>query len=534
MSSYFDNGKEILRILLDNGYESFLTGPFIRDYVISKESHETLEIITPSVYETWVNIFGQNRIRRLSQRQSVLTFEENYYILSTFRQESKLSTVSINDNSEFMSAARVCDDKDRLQYELSQRTFTVDALCYDATGRLRDMYGGYEDIGKKAIKFICDPFKAYEETPILFLETARLMSVLGFEPTKETWAASKKCAEACAKISNLKDLIVAMKFILNGPYASEGLRYLIKTKAYKYIQYFGPELLRLYDNTAALSFDEFVLRIFVSNKEINETVLAETADPVRVCSLFNEIMDNPKSKFTLRSVCHYGLDDALLCDSLTQLMYNRPSHRLYIKLLHHKLCLKKEDSFVITEKEILDLVNHVNIAPKISAHDLYETLLKSVMLGELNNNAKDVSDKALAIISQYAQEHAQEHALEHAQEHALEQVKEHAQEQVQEHALEHVIEEEQSIDIQENSMVTNTDEADTSMETIEDIKHETDEEWIERTAQNILNEFKNNGVEITEEIKNEAYKQAEMFVLESKNEVGATNPDEEANDESTH
>lgn len=92
----------------------------------------------------------------------------------------KDSTGSDGRRPDFVEPGTILDD-------LARRDFTVNAIARDVeTGDLLDPHGGRDDIEKKWLRFVGDPYKRIKEDGLRVLRGLRFMITKGFDPELET------------------------------------------------------------------------------------------------------------------------------------------------------------------------------------------------------------------------------------------------------------------------------------------------------------------------------------------------------------
>ncbi len=70
-----------------------------------------------------------------------------------------------------------------------RRDFTINAIYVDAEGRMYDYHGGLQDLEKKLIRFIGDPYARIKEDPLRILRAERFAKRLGFQIEEQTQKA---------------------------------------------------------------------------------------------------------------------------------------------------------------------------------------------------------------------------------------------------------------------------------------------------------------------------------------------------------
>ena len=83
-----------------------------------------------------------------------------------------------------------------------RRDFTINGLFYDVIlGRVIDYVGGREDLERRQIRTIGDPFVRIQEDPVRILRAVRFAAKAGLSIEPQTWAAMAKHKEELARCS---------------------------------------------------------------------------------------------------------------------------------------------------------------------------------------------------------------------------------------------------------------------------------------------------------------------------------------------
>jgi tRNA nucleotidyltransferase (CCA-adding enzyme) len=243
---------EALSKLKKSGFEAFIVGGCVRDFLMAKtpkdwdittnaKPEEMLEIFETGKYE---NSFGTVIVPIRNEAEELLDVLE----ITTYRSEQGYSNHRHPDEVIFETEI----DKD-----LERRDFTVNALALTPesekpltddnrrylniegeTYLLIDLFGGEKDIRKKVIRAVGEPAFRFKEDALRMMRAIRFISQLGFELEPKTERAIVKLAGSIKFVSKerIRDELVK---ILASDKPAEGIRLLHNTKL---LQYILPEL----------------------------------------------------------------------------------------------------------------------------------------------------------------------------------------------------------------------------------------------------------------------------------------------------
>ncbi len=180
--------KSIMSYLEDFGFEVFAVGGCVRDSLLGN---------TPNDWDLCTNATPDEMLNVLRKKYTVITtgikhgtvtvvIDKEPYEITTYRTENGYLDGRHPDKVEFVSD---------IAEDLKRRDFTVNAMAYNQGCGLVDLYGGREDLDKRIIRCVGDPWERFKEDALRILRAIRFSAKLSFDIDKNT---SKE-------IFNLKD-----------------------------------------------------------------------------------------------------------------------------------------------------------------------------------------------------------------------------------------------------------------------------------------------------------------------------------------
>jgi tRNA nucleotidyltransferase (CCA-adding enzyme) len=184
----------ILEKLQASGYDAYVVGGCVRDYLLSKEPkdwdvttsakpEEIQEIFPESFYE---NSFGTVTILTKNDSPALKAIE-----ITPFRIEGKYSDRRHPDDIKFAKT---------LKEDLSRRDFTINALAM-GQNKVIDLFNGREDLEKKLIRAVGSSNERFREDALRMMRAVRFATELDFEIETETAKAIKNNADLIREIS---------------------------------------------------------------------------------------------------------------------------------------------------------------------------------------------------------------------------------------------------------------------------------------------------------------------------------------------
>ncbi len=224
---------DILTRLTEAGFEAYIVGGSVRDWLLGKESkdwdittnarpEQILEIFPDAKYE---NKFGTVLVAIRDENEKATDLIE----ITTYRSEQGYSDHRRPDEVQF---------EDSLEKDLSRRDFSINALAMSKEGEIVDLFNGEKDLKKKVVRTVGEPEDRFKEDALRMLRAVRFSCQLGFEIEGKTERAIAKLAGNIKFIANerIRDELVK---ILSSDRAFEGI---IKLHDLKLLNYIIPEL----------------------------------------------------------------------------------------------------------------------------------------------------------------------------------------------------------------------------------------------------------------------------------------------------
>lgn len=176
-----EGARKIISRLKSEGYAAYAVGGAVRDSVMGLTPYDWDVATNAKPYETEA-IFSDLPVIKTGEKHGTVTVicGESYEI-TTFRTEGEYFDKRRPSKVEFVSD---------LKGDLSRRDFTINALAYDEKEGIIDLYGGLDDIKRKIIRTVGDPYKRFEEDALRILRAVRFSSKTGFAIEENTYAAA--------------------------------------------------------------------------------------------------------------------------------------------------------------------------------------------------------------------------------------------------------------------------------------------------------------------------------------------------------
>ncbi|HXC93584.1 MAG TPA: polynucleotide adenylyltransferase PcnB [Geobacteraceae bacterium] len=231
------NALRILYRLRDNGFKACLVGGSVRDLLINRAPKD-FDIVTDATPEQIRRLFRNCRLIGRRFRLAHIHFRDEMIEVATFRasgEEPEPDEFLPDDNEEESPSE---DNRDRHHGRLLKseggmllrdnlfgspeedawrRDFTINALSYSiADFSVIDYVGGLEDLERRVIRTIGDPWDRFTEDPVRMIRAVRLSAQLGFDIDKISWKALVEMSVGITNSSPARLFDELLKTLLSG------------------------------------------------------------------------------------------------------------------------------------------------------------------------------------------------------------------------------------------------------------------------------------------------------------------------------
>lgn len=183
--------KYIINTLEKNGYEAYAVGGCVRDAIIGKEPNDW-DITTNATPMQVKKLFKHTIDTGIQHGTVTIMIHKVGYEVTTYRIDGKYADGRHPDKVEFTVS---------LKEDLKRRDFTINAMAYNDTKGIIDLFGGIEDLKEGIVKCVGNPYNRFDEDALRILRAFRFAAVLNFEVEEKAKKAAGDLAENLNKIS---------------------------------------------------------------------------------------------------------------------------------------------------------------------------------------------------------------------------------------------------------------------------------------------------------------------------------------------
>ncbi len=353
------NAINILERIEDNGFEAYIVGGYVRDYLLGINSSD-VDICTNARVRELLDIFSDYNVSSNEYGAVKLITNDSRIDITTYRRDLKYNGSRRRVEIEYV---------DNLLDDINRRDFTMNTLCMNKEGNIIDVLNGKEDIEKKIIRCVGNIDDRLNEDPLRMLRAVRFATTLNFEIEEELYKELKRNRTLIAQLSRER-IKEELNKILTSTNALRGLKMM---RNLGFLDYVGIDF---NDNLVYVSdicgmYSQLTLKKeFPFSKEEKETIKA-------VKNILNYGIIDENVIFT------YGLYISLVAGSILGV------EREYITSLEKNLPIKRIKDIKISSDEICSILN---IKPNKIIHLVYDELKDLILKGKLINDNNSIKE----------------------------------------------------------------------------------------------------------------------------------------------
>ena len=181
----------VIENLHKNGYLAYAVGGCVRDSLLGNTPYD-FDITTSAKPSDVKSIFEKTYDTGIAHGTVTISVFGEHLEVTTFRADGEYL------NNRKPQSVTLIDD---VSQDLARRDFTINAICYNDTEGIIDLFNGIDDLNNKIIRAIGDPKKRFTEDALRILRAVRFSAQLGFEIEENTKKAIKECAPLIKNLS---------------------------------------------------------------------------------------------------------------------------------------------------------------------------------------------------------------------------------------------------------------------------------------------------------------------------------------------
>ena len=180
----------IIQTLEAAGYEAYAVGGCVRDSVLGREPADW-DITTSALPEQVKELFHRTIDTGIEHGTVTVMMDKEGFEVTTYRIDGEYRDHRHPEQVNFTG---------ELKEDLRRRDFTINAMAYNDSCGMVDLFGGVEDLEHGMIRCVGVARERFEEDALRIMRAVRFAAQLGFEIEEETGKAAADLA------GNLKDI----------------------------------------------------------------------------------------------------------------------------------------------------------------------------------------------------------------------------------------------------------------------------------------------------------------------------------------
>ena len=347
--------RNVLKTLVDNHYEAYLVGGYVRDYLIGIKSYD-VDICTNALPKDLHRIFPNN-----SNSNTYGGFNlkiKNYNIdITTYRRELKYNNRKPIE-IEYLN---------NLEEDIIRRDFTINSVCMDLNEKIIDLVDGVKDINNHKIRMLGNIKERLEEDPLRILRAIRFSSILSFDIDEDLDREIMSNYKLVNTLSNTRIKEEINKILLNKNF-KQGLSLLKKYKILDLLNIsYSDDITYISDISGMWSQIEFPSNFLFTKQEYSNII--------KIRQIVKDgIIDN-------KTLYNYGLYISLVSGELLN------KNKKEILKMNNKLPIRDEKDLDIRGNEIIEILN---IEPSKIVSNIKKELIDNILNNKLKNKNSEL------------------------------------------------------------------------------------------------------------------------------------------------
>lgn len=183
--------KQIIDTLQSQGYEAYAVGGCVRDAMLGREPQDW-DITTSALPKQVKALFRRTIDTGIQHGTVTVLLDKEGFEVTTYRVDGKYEDGRHPTEVSFTVS---------LSEDLKRRDFTINAMAYNETEGLVDLFHGAEDLEQGVIRCVGVAKERFSEDALRILRAFRFSAQLDFTIEDETLTAARELADTLRKIS---------------------------------------------------------------------------------------------------------------------------------------------------------------------------------------------------------------------------------------------------------------------------------------------------------------------------------------------
>lgn len=195
----------IIHTLQEHGFEAYAVGGCVRDSILGRNPDDW-DITTSATPLETKALFARTFDTGIEHGTITVLMDKDAFEVTTYRLDGKYED---NRHPSEVTFTR------SLREDLLRRDFTINAMAYNDTEGLVDIFGGLDDLREKTIRCVGDARERFGEDALRILRAVRFAAQLGFKIEEETRNGITELAPTLANISAERIQVELIKMLVS-------------------------------------------------------------------------------------------------------------------------------------------------------------------------------------------------------------------------------------------------------------------------------------------------------------------------------
>ena len=195
----------IIKRLEEHGFEAYAVGGCVRDSILGRTPNDW-DITTSALPEQVKALFNRTIDTGLQHGTVTVMLEKEGFEVTTYRVDGEYEDGRHPKEVTFTAC---------LEEDLKRRDFTINAMAYNPSRGIVDMFHGVEDLENQVIRCVGNPIERFTEDALRILRAVRFSAQLGFSIEDETTKALRALAPNLKLVSAERIQVEMMKLLVS-------------------------------------------------------------------------------------------------------------------------------------------------------------------------------------------------------------------------------------------------------------------------------------------------------------------------------
>ena len=195
--------ENIISVLESHGHEAYAVGGCVRDCILGKMPHNW-DITTSAKPQEVKALFKKTFDTGIEHGTVTVVMHGENYEVTTYRVDGKYEDGRHPKQVTFTAS---------LEEDLKRRDFTINAMAYNPSQGMVDLFGGMDDLQQGIIRAVGNPTERFSEDALRMLRAVRFAAQLNFTIEEETYRAIADRASTLDRISAERIQVELVKMI---------------------------------------------------------------------------------------------------------------------------------------------------------------------------------------------------------------------------------------------------------------------------------------------------------------------------------